>query len=278
MWDAKTAAPLLELKGHTRFVTSVAFSPDGARIVTGSWDGTARVWDAEMNGESEQLDYRIFHTRPRPDRHREAYEQARKDKDVFAAAFHLDRLLAYAPGERPTLLAERNEFQHNPILEARAAMHTPALKAEPKSWETVIVLAVKGDRLAMRLLAQKRIADGKPGEALPLLHMSMIGRRGDRHPPVEELLIADALLKLKKPDEARRYYQAAVDWLDRPLKPFRAAGIVSHGFSGILPVLGEMVRPVGDPRYNSIDWESWHEAEVFRAAVERQLQAAGHGK
>ncbi len=46
MWDARTGTPLLELKGHTDAVFSVAFSPDGARIVTGSGDGTARVWDA----------------------------------------------------------------------------------------------------------------------------------------------------------------------------------------------------------------------------------------
>jgi hypothetical protein len=37
---------LLTLKGHTGYVTSVSFSPDGSRIVTGSDDTTARVWDA----------------------------------------------------------------------------------------------------------------------------------------------------------------------------------------------------------------------------------------
>ncbi len=36
VWDARTGTPLLELKGHTDEVTSVAFSPDGTRIVTGS--------------------------------------------------------------------------------------------------------------------------------------------------------------------------------------------------------------------------------------------------
>ena len=38
--------PLLDLKGHTDWVSSVSFSPDGARIVTGSGDTTAKVWDA----------------------------------------------------------------------------------------------------------------------------------------------------------------------------------------------------------------------------------------
>ncbi len=46
VWDAATGETLAELTGHTGLVYSASFSPDGARIVTGSWDSTARVWDA----------------------------------------------------------------------------------------------------------------------------------------------------------------------------------------------------------------------------------------
>ena len=36
---------LLTLRGHTNVVWSAAFSPDGSRILTASWDDTAKVWD-----------------------------------------------------------------------------------------------------------------------------------------------------------------------------------------------------------------------------------------
>ena len=36
-----------DLRGHTKEVNSVSFSPDGTQIVTGSSDATAIIWDAE---------------------------------------------------------------------------------------------------------------------------------------------------------------------------------------------------------------------------------------
>ena len=51
MWDAKSGAEVLTLKGHTGGVTSASFSPDGSRIVTGSEDKTAKVWDARSGAE-----------------------------------------------------------------------------------------------------------------------------------------------------------------------------------------------------------------------------------
>lgn len=48
LWDAETGLEVAALKGHMHLLTSVAFSPDGKSILTGSQDGTARLWDARM--------------------------------------------------------------------------------------------------------------------------------------------------------------------------------------------------------------------------------------
>src|SRR5262249_44289551 len=49
VWDAATGEELLSLKGHTSDVRTVAYSPDGKRIVSGgaaTSNSSVKVWDA----------------------------------------------------------------------------------------------------------------------------------------------------------------------------------------------------------------------------------------
>jgi WD40 repeat protein len=52
VWDSETKKEILTIKEHTGNVLSLAFSPDGKRIVGGHGgnDGLVKVWDAE-NGQ-----------------------------------------------------------------------------------------------------------------------------------------------------------------------------------------------------------------------------------
>ena len=47
MWDSATGQCLRVCEGHSSSVNSVAFAPDGKTFLSGSGDGTIRVWSAE---------------------------------------------------------------------------------------------------------------------------------------------------------------------------------------------------------------------------------------
>jgi WD40 repeat protein len=52
LWDAVTGQELATLKGHGDTVLSVAFSPDGKTLATGSGDHTVKLWRAAMEPEA----------------------------------------------------------------------------------------------------------------------------------------------------------------------------------------------------------------------------------
>jgi len=50
-WDSVKQEAVKILEGHTNWVVSLAFSPDGKRLISGAGDSTARVWDLESGEE-----------------------------------------------------------------------------------------------------------------------------------------------------------------------------------------------------------------------------------
>jgi WD40 repeat protein len=50
LWDVNTGNCIKTLTGHTNWVWSVAFSPDGKTLVSSSYDQTVRLWDVTTGG------------------------------------------------------------------------------------------------------------------------------------------------------------------------------------------------------------------------------------
>lgn len=53
VWDVMARQKVADLEGHTEFVNSVAFGPDGT-LASGSGDGTVRVWDVNKREEFQR--------------------------------------------------------------------------------------------------------------------------------------------------------------------------------------------------------------------------------
>lgn len=55
VFSAEAKLPRIHQFTHDDQITMIAYSPNGDRIVTASWDGTARIWDVETGRRLHQL-------------------------------------------------------------------------------------------------------------------------------------------------------------------------------------------------------------------------------
>jgi WD40 repeat protein len=58
LWDVVSGKEVVHFEGHTADVTSLAFSPDGARLVSGLMDSTILVWDVAALPRQPALEVR----------------------------------------------------------------------------------------------------------------------------------------------------------------------------------------------------------------------------
>ncbi|KAF8837725.1 WD40 repeat-like protein [Paxillus ammoniavirescens] len=71
IWNATTHEKVVEMKGHTSWVASLAFSPDSARVASGSDDKTVIVWSTttgeRLVGPLEGHNYAVWRVQFSPD-------------------------------------------------------------------------------------------------------------------------------------------------------------------------------------------------------------------
>jgi WD40 repeat protein len=106
LWDAVSGAHLNTLKGHSFWVTSLAFSPDGTRIASGSFDGTLLLWDSASGKQLNTMQVNKGHS----------YE-------ITSVAFSLD-------GTRIVSASEREIFQ---LWDAASGVHLNTLEGQSGS-------------------------------------------------------------------------------------------------------------------------------------------------
>lgn len=309
VWEMTQGQRLWATTGDTNALTRVAYSTDGRRLLTTTWlnrtvwDGATRSavqgdvdlaefdapsshWQsgyiAQIAGkrvhvipltiDGDELAYRLQWTCPDVQQHQDSFEAARSLNDTFAMRFHFERLLAHPMHRQLRRFRERRAIHADPRLLGRMAFHTPGLADTEYDRDAVQLLAVQGDPLAKRLVAQEALRVGKPAMAIPLLVECLLARpvTYPAKPPVEELLLAHAYRALHKHDEANRWYNAACTWLDKPRTPMRIVNIVTHAAFNGWAAMGEAFKPMEDPRFNTFDWEAWHECDAFRAFWEKR--------
>jgi WD40 repeat protein len=112
IWDTVNGQEILSLRGYDRSILDVACSADGRSVVTVGQAGEVRLWDAPMIQGRRWSGLDV----PRaPEQllawHRREAAAAEAEGQWYAAAWHLERLLAHEP-DSATLRARRDHARH----------------------------------------------------------------------------------------------------------------------------------------------------------------------
>ena len=61
LYDFKSGKIVVLLKGHTDVIRSLAFSPDGSKLISGSGDNTAIIWDTGVRSGAQVPEPKLLH-------------------------------------------------------------------------------------------------------------------------------------------------------------------------------------------------------------------------
>jgi tetratricopeptide (TPR) repeat protein len=262
VWDARSGQPLSEGKADRRQEPRQrAVSPDGkleAVVEGGVLRVTGGIALAEVQRRRRERERERLGRLAGFDRrwHAAEAEAAASKGPLFAAVFHLDRLLAGLPEQRAALLRRRNALLAEVLRRdrkdawaalklGRAAVMAPgSVPANKALLPAVTALArARKEALVQRTLGGLLLRAGSTKEAIAALEVAL-RRRGADAPPVEELLLALAHRQRGQRDAARRYLDAALR---------RQAGVRRNPLDGetlyeLELLLAEARKAVGGPR------------------------------
>ena len=123
LWSVQTGALLDQLSGHEGPISTLAFTPDGRSLISGSWDRTIRIWnvfDRSQTSESLQLTSDLLRVAIRPD-------------SLQLAASSLDGQLTFwnlsSSVQESTLDGRRDASGGRTLTSRRTAASTPGTKS-----------------------------------------------------------------------------------------------------------------------------------------------------
>ena len=123
LWSVQTGALLDQLSGHEGPISTLAFTPDGRNLISGSWDRTIRIWnvfDRSQTSESLQLTSDLLCIAIRPD-------------SMQLAASSLDGQLTFwdlaSSVQDATLDGRRDVSGGRTLRSSRTAASTPGTKS-----------------------------------------------------------------------------------------------------------------------------------------------------
>jgi WD40 repeat protein len=109
IWDLAAGKEVQKLVGHNTTITRVAYSPDGRNLASASADGV-KIWQPDETLPDTEAIRRATLAKGIATWHSQEAADSERNRQWFAAVFHLTRLLRGQPMNRDLLLRRANAY------------------------------------------------------------------------------------------------------------------------------------------------------------------------